>query len=210
MALRLKNSSGNFIALDAPSSIATDVTLTLPNTDGDSGQYLQTDGSGALSWASVSSANDQIYRINETSLSGTTGATLTGIDSDALWISVVFSSISTTANAAAVIQLTDSSGTPTTSGYDSRGNYLNTGTGTYARTNGFCLHNSDASLTMKGYWSLFRQASGIWVGGGSGKSGASTYVWAGNMGGGPTIGGIRISVPSGTFDDGSFAVFWGA
>jgi hypothetical protein len=51
MALRLKNSSGNFIALDAPSSIATDVTLTLPNTDGDSGQYLQTNGqAGALSW----------------------------------------------------------------------------------------------------------------------------------------------------------------
>jgi hypothetical protein len=53
MALRLKNSSGNFIALDAPSSIATDVTLTLPNTDGDSGQYLQTNGSGALSWQTV-------------------------------------------------------------------------------------------------------------------------------------------------------------
>ena len=53
MALRLKNSSGNFIALDAPSSIATDVTLTLPNTDGDSGQYLQTDGAGALSWQTL-------------------------------------------------------------------------------------------------------------------------------------------------------------
>ena len=174
---------------------------------GTSGQVLTSQGSGsAPQWASV----NQIYRINETSLSGTTGATLTGIDSDALWISVVFSSISTTANSAAVIQLTNSAGTPTTSGYDSRGSYLNTGTGTYNSSSGFCLHNADASLTIKGYWSLFRQASGIWVGGGSGKSGASTYVWAGNMGGGPTIGGIRISVPSGTFDDGSFAVFWGA
>ena len=187
-----------------------DSPLSFPSGNGTSGQYLQGDGSGGLSWASVSSANDQIYRINETSLSGTTGATLTGIDSDALWISVVFSSISTTANSAVVIQLTNSSGTPTTSGYDSRGNYLNTGTGTYASTSGFCIHNADASLTMKGYWSLFRQTSGNWVGGGSGKSGSSTYVWGGNMAGGPTIGGIRVSVPSGTFDNGSFAVFWGA
>jgi len=58
MALRLKNSSGNYIALDAPSSIASDVTLTLPNTDGDSGQYLQTDGSGGLSWQTVSSLSN--------------------------------------------------------------------------------------------------------------------------------------------------------
>lgn len=183
--------------------------INVNDSYGTSGEVLTSQGSGsAPQWASAS--NDQIYRIDQTSLSGTTGATLTGIDSDALWISVVFSSISTSANSGAVIQLTNSSGTATTSGYDSRGNYLNTGTGTYTNTSGFCLHNPDASITIKGYWNLFRQASGIWCGGGSGKTGTSTYVWAGNMGGGPTIGGIRISVPSGTFDDGSFAVFWGA
>lgn len=31
-------------------AMAADVTLTLPATDGDAGQYLQTDGSGGLSW----------------------------------------------------------------------------------------------------------------------------------------------------------------
>jgi hypothetical protein len=40
---------GSNITLQAP-ALAADVTLTLPVDDGDSGQVLQTDGSGALSW----------------------------------------------------------------------------------------------------------------------------------------------------------------
>ena len=42
----------NYIALQAPASIASNVTLTLPAADGSSGQTLTTDGSGTLSWAS--------------------------------------------------------------------------------------------------------------------------------------------------------------
>ena len=44
---------GNFVALQAPNSIAADLTLTLPATDGSSGQFLKTDGSGNLSFASA-------------------------------------------------------------------------------------------------------------------------------------------------------------
>jgi len=68
MALRLKNSSGNYIALDAPSSIASDVTLTLPNNDGDANQVLSTDGAGALSWATVTSPEilQVVHALNET------------------------------------------------------------------------------------------------------------------------------------------------
>lgn len=39
------------ITLQAPASIAASYTLTLPDTDGDSGQVLTTDGSGVLSWS---------------------------------------------------------------------------------------------------------------------------------------------------------------
>lgn len=39
------------ISLKAPASLAADVVLTLPTTDGDASQFLQTDGSGVLSWA---------------------------------------------------------------------------------------------------------------------------------------------------------------
>jgi hypothetical protein len=42
------------ILLTAPSAIAAGFTLTLPSSAGSSGQYLQTNGSGAMSWASPS------------------------------------------------------------------------------------------------------------------------------------------------------------
>jgi len=44
----------NYVAFTAPSSIASDVTWTLPNADGSSGQVLSTNGSGTLSWATAS------------------------------------------------------------------------------------------------------------------------------------------------------------
>lgn len=44
----------NYIELAAPASIAADVTFTLPAADGTSGQVIQTNGSGALSFATPS------------------------------------------------------------------------------------------------------------------------------------------------------------
>jgi hypothetical protein len=46
----------NYVALKAPASVSADLTFTLPATDGTAGQLLQTDGSGALSFTTVSSA----------------------------------------------------------------------------------------------------------------------------------------------------------
>jgi len=46
-------SGSNYVALRAPSSIAANVTWTLPNADGLAGQFLQTNGSGSLVWAST-------------------------------------------------------------------------------------------------------------------------------------------------------------
>lgn len=42
----------NYVALRAPSSIAANVTWTLPNADGAPNQFLSTNGSGTLSWSS--------------------------------------------------------------------------------------------------------------------------------------------------------------
>ena len=44
--------SSNWVALQAPASVATNVTWTLPATDGTSSQALTTDGSGVLGWTS--------------------------------------------------------------------------------------------------------------------------------------------------------------
>jgi hypothetical protein len=44
--------ASHYVALQAPSTVAANLTFTLPDTDGSVGQYLRTNGSGLLSWAS--------------------------------------------------------------------------------------------------------------------------------------------------------------
>lgn len=52
--LRLADSdSSHYIALQAPAAVASNVTFTLPGTDGTNGQALVTNGSGTLSFATV-------------------------------------------------------------------------------------------------------------------------------------------------------------
>jgi len=52
-ALRLRDSgNSNYISLAAP-ALTSDVTLTLPSDDGNSGDMLQTNGSGVLTWQAV-------------------------------------------------------------------------------------------------------------------------------------------------------------
>ena len=56
-ALRLRDSSNsNFVALRAPSNAASDITLTLPSSDGNANDVLQSDGSGNLSFAALPQA----------------------------------------------------------------------------------------------------------------------------------------------------------
>jgi trimeric autotransporter adhesin len=50
--------SSNYIALQAPATISTNFTLTLPTNDGVANQALVTDGSGTLSFANVASEVD--------------------------------------------------------------------------------------------------------------------------------------------------------
>jgi hypothetical protein len=53
-AIRLGSSGATYLAFKAPTSVASNVTWTLPSTDGTSGQVLQTSGTGTLSWVSQS------------------------------------------------------------------------------------------------------------------------------------------------------------
>ena len=56
--LRFRETGGgtDYVAFQAPASIAASVTWTLPGVDGGSGEVLTTNGSGTLSWASAGSA----------------------------------------------------------------------------------------------------------------------------------------------------------
>lgn len=79
MTLRLNGSSDGSVSLSAPadtSPTGTDVTLTLPTSDGDANQVLQTDGNGALSW--VAQPTTQILQIAHDSTSTSDGISGTG------------------------------------------------------------------------------------------------------------------------------------
>ena len=54
-SIKLKHSGGNSVSLNPPTSAptSTEVAFKLPNADGSSGQFLKTDGSTNLSFATV-------------------------------------------------------------------------------------------------------------------------------------------------------------
>ena len=60
--ISLKHSGGNVVSLNSPTNApgAADVAFKLPNQDGSSNQFLKTDGSGNLSFATVAAGVDGI------------------------------------------------------------------------------------------------------------------------------------------------------
>jgi hypothetical protein len=65
------DNGSNYLALKAPAALASNVTLTFPNTAGSAGQVLETDGSGGLSWAQASGRAG--YLVANLPLPGTAG-----------------------------------------------------------------------------------------------------------------------------------------
>ena len=88
--LRLADSSNsNFAAIQAPSNIGTNFTLTLPDNDGGSNDVLKSDGSGNLAWTTVAAL------LGFPSQSSQSGKYLTTNGSALSWGSIASSSKST-------------------------------------------------------------------------------------------------------------------
>ena len=65
-ALRFREATANgtnYVGLKAPNTLSADTTYTLPSADGTSGQVLQTNGSGVLSFAGVSASAGQVIQV---------------------------------------------------------------------------------------------------------------------------------------------------
>lgn len=72
--------SSNYVAFQAPATVASNLTWTLPATDGSSAQVLTTNGSGTLSWstAAVSITNETSdANLNYPTFTTTTSGTIT-------------------------------------------------------------------------------------------------------------------------------------
>jgi hypothetical protein len=68
------DNGSNYVALKAPNTIASNLTLTLPSADGTSGQVLQTNGSGVLSFASGGGKVLQVIQVTKTDTQSFTGS----------------------------------------------------------------------------------------------------------------------------------------
>jgi hypothetical protein len=113
--LRLYGTSSGYSDIIAAAGSAS-TTFTLPANGGSASQYLQTNGAGVLSWATVSTSN--LTRGTAQSTSSGTGVTFTGIPSTARKITVMFDGVSTTGsttNDVVIVQI--GSGSITTTGY---------------------------------------------------------------------------------------------
>jgi hypothetical protein len=60
----------NYVALKAPASVSSDLTFTLPATDGTNGQALVTNGSGVLSFASAGISWQSVQTTGFTAVAG--------------------------------------------------------------------------------------------------------------------------------------------
>tara|TARA_R100000654_G_scaffold65911_1_gene93929 strand:+ start:3656 stop:4774 length:1119 start_codon:yes stop_codon:yes gene_type:complete len=69
--------NAKYLGFKAPQTLSNNVTFTLPDGDGSAGQFLKTDGSGNLSFSTISSAASALT--GSTLASGVTASSLTSV-----------------------------------------------------------------------------------------------------------------------------------
>jgi hypothetical protein len=74
MTIRLNGQTSGYVELEAPDAAGSN-TLVLPTGNGSSGQYLQTNGSGTLSWQTVSGTSVAV--LTDVKAQNTSGGTFT-------------------------------------------------------------------------------------------------------------------------------------
>jgi len=204
MALRLNGSSSGYVELDAP-AVAGSHTLTLPDGGGSSGQYLQTDGSGGLSWQTVTDTTTNLTRGTETSLTGTS-VSFSSLPSGIRKIYLVIKQLSQTVVHRPIVQI-GTGGTLKTTGYTSIGGY---GASVVTETTGFTMYFQGAAYNLDAVMTLYNIGGNDWVCEHTGGSVGWSTVNSG--GGNVSLSGeldiISIVQGSGTFDAGTVNIFY--
>jgi len=117
--LRLADSdSSNWVALQAPATIASNVTWTLPAVDGTNGQVLSTNGTGTLSWATAGGGGG-LTLLNTISVSfGASNVTYTSIPSSKVIIVAASANVFGGNTAGLIIRLSSDDGSTFGSTYN--------------------------------------------------------------------------------------------
>ena len=213
MALRLNGSSSGYVELDVPAAAGSH-TLTLPDGGGSSGQYLQTDGSGGLSWQTVTIPTSAFTFLNPASLVGASSATITGIPPTATMVIVGWEGASDTGGNSLRVRLGTNSGIVLTN-YETSDGYLGgaANNGVYTRSDAYDFGAAGMGVTTYDGRITFTRLGNnqIWYGEGSERqSGATTAKFY-------TIGSVYLAgaleraqllIPSGSFDSGTMYVYY--
>ena len=123
--LNFTHSNGNKVKLTTPDTLAANKTFKLPGADGSSGQFLKTDGSGALSFATPTDTQSPSWTEHATfdfASTASNAITTTGIPSTARMVKINVFRLKHSATQVAYLRIGSSSGMHAT-GYTDIGTY---------------------------------------------------------------------------------------
>ena len=198
--------NSHYVALRSPATVAANITWDLPAVDGTSNQFLKTNGSGVLGWATALNTSTPVTS------SGVTSIDFVGFPSGVKRITTMFSGVST--NTTSDIILLVGSTTYVTTGYSSSVGIIN-GANT-CRIDGIStglllVDGMSSTLAMNGLYTLVTLGSNIWAGNGVlGAGGQFAASSAGRIALANTLDRIRITTTAGTdtFDGGTINVLF--
>jgi hypothetical protein len=150
------NNGTNYVRIQAPASLAANVTYTLPTADGTSGQVLSTNGSGVLSWATDATGGGGSSYSAVRTQSGTTYTLVLGDAGDY---------IQTTSTTAVTITVPPQSSVTWAADTEIYFEQNNTGQITIAAGSGVTINSSETLKTAARYAvvALKRVASDTWT-----------------------------------------------
>jgi hypothetical protein len=190
MPIKLNGSTSGYTQISAPATAGNN-TLTLPTGNGSNGQFMQTDGSGNLSFATalttapVTSVNTFTGAVQSVIVSGTavastsgTSITFTGIPSWAKRVTVMFNGVGISGTSTILFQV--GSGSATTTGYLGSGwSTVHTGSNQVTTATNGMIVNYGVALTRwngQAVFSLLNATGNIWAGSGFLSSSTNTGV----------------------------------
>jgi hypothetical protein len=151
--------NSHWVAFQAPATVSSNVTWTLPATDSTGTQALVSNGSGTLAWGSMTTT--------ATAVSATgTSVEFLSIPSWVNRIHFMFDGVSSSGSGSWLIQLGDSGGYETT-GYVGAGSLLTSSVVTTGSTSGFILPSDSSSTLYSGVISISRLTGNTWTASGS-------------------------------------------
>ena len=184
-SIKLKHSGGNSVSLNPPTSAPTssDVAFKLPNADGSANQYIKTDGSGNLSFATVTDNDTKPTSGSYTSVGTYTGVTVTVDSTNVVKYEIMFTGVSNDGGADWGIRLGDSGGIEST-GYVVDAEYTGSNVGQSRRTDAFRWTGlASAEQIVDGKFTLSRIHNNKWYGVGDATrtdGGSTLYHMAGS------------------------------